>query len=205
MYLNEKMEKYLDNLADKTPTPGGGSASAFTATLATGLISMVCNFTIGKEKYKNVEKEIIEILNKSEHLRKSLSFLIDADTEVYQKLADAFKLPKTLEEKRKQKIQECSKDAIDIPVKIINDSFEILNLSYKLVFIGNKNLITDIGVAVNLAEAAIDSAMLNIKVNLMNIEDISYKHKILDTIHFILKETKIIKEKVIKEVKKQLE
>ncbi|MFB0526548.1 MAG: cyclodeaminase/cyclohydrolase family protein, partial [bacterium] len=92
-YRSERLEKYVDDLAAKLPAPGGGSVVALVGALGVGLLSMVSNFTLGKEKYKQSEEEIKKILDRSEDLRKRLTELVDEDIRVYDKVSGAYKLP----------------------------------------------------------------------------------------------------------------
>ena len=97
MYINRSLQKYWDEAAAKLPAPGGGSVSALCGALGATMVSMVANFTVGKEKYKEVENEVRQVLSQSEELRKRLAELMDADVEAYGKVSTAYRLPKATE------------------------------------------------------------------------------------------------------------
>src|SRR5512135_1118477 len=100
MYIDQPLRHFMDKLASKSPTPGGGSVAALTGSLAAGLVSMVCSLTLGKEKYKDVEPDIERIFARSEALRNRLTNLIQSDVEAYGKYAAAAKLPRGTEEEK---------------------------------------------------------------------------------------------------------
>lgn len=202
MYINETLKKFLLDLASYSPTPGGGSVAALTGALSAGLISMVCNFSQNKEK-----KEITEIFNVSEDLREKMMDLIEKDIESYKEVSMSFKLPKgtqTQKEDRKKAIEVSLKKATEVPMLIISAAFQILILSHKLVEIGNPRLISDIGIAIILADATIQSAKLNVKINLAEIKDSDFKQTTLDKLNYFLKESKEIKVIIKEQVEKRI-
>ena len=181
MYINEPMKKYLDESASGAPTPGGGSVAALVGALGAALSSMVCNFTVGKKKYKDVEAEVSEILAQSEQLRDDLTGLMQADTEAYSQVSAAYGMPRkssTEKKARTQAIQEALKVALEVPLKAAKAAYEVLKLNEPLVEKGNVNLISDVGVAVALAEAALHSAALNVEINLAGIKDEAFCQEI---------------------------
>lgn len=103
MYRDKMINEYLKKLSSGSPVPGGGSAAALVGALGAALLCKVANFTAGKEKYKNVEKEIKDILRRAEKIRKTLLNLCSEDAVAYKKLSDSFKLPKS--EERTKKLQ----------------------------------------------------------------------------------------------------
>lgn len=126
MYLEGKFKEYLDDLAAKKPAPGGGSAAAAVGALGVSLLSMVANFTVGKEKYKEVQPEIQEILSSSEKLRAELQKLVDEDIAAYQEVSAAYKMPKEAEQDKKTRteaIQTALKDAMAVPAMPAESDF----------------------------------------------------------------------------------
>ncbi|MFH1613449.1 MAG: cyclodeaminase/cyclohydrolase family protein [bacterium] len=208
MYLNQSIKKYLDDLSSNSSIPGGGSVAALVSALCAGLVSMVANFTLGKEKYQNVESQIKEILFVSEQIKKESEELIDKDTEVYKEVSNAYQLPKTLiQEKqiRSDAIQNALKKAIEVPLKITNICFKLIELNKQIVNIGNKNLISDVGVSILLAEASLKSALLNVEINLKGIKDIVFNEKIKKQIEEIDKKAEEIKNEVLKKIMIQIQ
>lgn len=174
MYIDEPLKKYLDEAASGSPTPGGGSVAALAGALGAALTSMVCNFTVGKKKYADVEVEVSQILSEAEELRAKLQDLIVEDTQAYGQVSAAYGMPReTPEEKaaRSEAIQKALKVAMKAPLEAAVCCHKILKLNEPLVEKGNQNLISDVGVAVLLAESAMRSAVLNVEINLSYIKD----------------------------------
>lgn len=207
MYLNKPLGNYLDDAAAKLPAPGGGSVSALAGALGAAMSSMVANFTVGKEKYKEVEDEVSQILSESEGLRKRLTELMDADIEVYGKVSAAYRLPKRSEEekgKRSQAIQEACKEALEVPLQAVRCCYEILKLNKRLVDIGNENLISDVGVAVILAEAALQGAAINVEINLSSIKDEVFVKEKRSSLEPILAKAGEMKDMVLGKVRSKM-
>ena len=176
-YIDEPLIKYLEDASSGNPTPGGGSIAGLTGALACSMCNMVCNFTIGKKAYVSVDEKMRSLFEQSKNLMQDLLNFTVEDTQAYAFVSAAYKLPKNTEEEKKSRsmhIQEACKRALEVPEKIMEKANELLNILDELVDIGNKNLITDTGVAALLSSAAIDSAILNIKINLSFIKDDEY-------------------------------
>ena len=110
--IDESVEKFLIQLSSSSATPGGGSAAALIGAMGSALVSMVANLTKGKKKYESVEKEVLDVLNKSERLRIQLQDAIEKDVEAFNSVMAAYGLPKENEEEKKyrsEKIQEALK------------------------------------------------------------------------------------------------
>lgn len=146
MYANKTLKRYLDDLAVRLPAPGGGSASALNAALASGLVSMVVNFTLGKPKYADYEEELKGILEKSEKLRQEFLRLVDLDIAAY----------------KSKNVQ----DMLDVPFMLARLCFEGMKLCVPLVKKGNINLISDVAVAAIFFESAFSAAYFNVEINL---------------------------------------
>ncbi|MFH1958544.1 MAG: cyclodeaminase/cyclohydrolase family protein [bacterium] len=169
--------EYLEEAASGKPVPGGGSVAALSAALGASLMEMVANFTVGKEKYAPVEEEVNKILSETTSFRQELVELVQADTEVYGLLSAAFKLPKQTEVEKNTRahaIQKSLKDACSVPTRIAELCVKLSALCQELAGGGNPNLITDVGVAINLLSAAFKSALLNVEINLKSIKDDEY-------------------------------
>ena len=203
----DTLSKYLDDLAAKLPAPGGGSAAALTAATGAALISMVANFTVGKEKYKSAEGQIKSILSSSESLRKRLTDLVDEDAGAYKRVSAAYKLPKAcLQDKRKraQAIQKALREALAAPLEICKCSYEAAKFCPVLMRKANSNLVSDAGVAVVLLASAFQSALFNIQINLKGIKDDKFILGIREIIEPMEKEMFILEEEVKNGVKKHL-
>ena len=207
-YRSEPLEKYVDDLAAKLPAPGGGSVVALVGALGAGLLSMVSNFTLGKEKYKQSEEEIKNILNRSEDLRKRLTELVDEDIRVYGKVSSAYKLPHITDkekEVRSQAVQEACKDALTVPMEVARYCCKGLEIASRLVDIGNVGLVSDVGVAAGLLEAALKGAEFNVKINLKVIEDKNFVEEKKKIIGSLVRDRAKIKDEILGKTEDKIE
>ena len=168
------IKAFLDNLSSESPAPGGGAVAALGAALGSSLTSMVANLTIGKKKYQDVQGEMEKILLESNDITNCFLNLMDLDAQGFLKYMDALKLPKDTPEDeaiRSAEIQKGAKGAAEIPMEIAKTALKMMELAKKAAFLGNKNTITDAGVAALLGESMISAAVINAKINLSVIHD----------------------------------
>lgn len=173
--------EFLTISASASPTPGGGSVSAYVGALAASMTCMVANLTIGKEKYKEVEPQAKKILAEAEEVLELLKTGLNKDIAEFSNFMDTLQMPKgTDEEKtvRAAKLQEVLVSATDTPLGIAQNCFRVLQLAEQLAPIGNKGAISDVGVSAYLAESALKSAMLSVDINLPQIKDEGYQAKV---------------------------
>jgi formiminotetrahydrofolate cyclodeaminase len=174
MIKDKSIQVFLDELASKSSTPGGGSAAAIIGAMGAALISMVANFTVGKKGYEDVDAESQEILDKSEELRNQLTDMIKAYVDVFNRVMSAYGMPKETDEEkatRSEEIQAALKEATDVPLACAKAAAEVIKLSQPIAEKGNKNVISDAGVAVLAGQAALRSAALNVYINIGGIKD----------------------------------
>ena len=165
---------FLAETAGQEPVPGGGSISALNGSIAAALAEMVANLTIGKKKYVEVEAEMQTIATEAADIQKELVLDIDRDSDAYNKVFAAFKLPKETEEEkavRSAQIQEMTKYAASVPMEVARRVHSLLPLIEAVVAKGNQNAITDGCVAMMCARTAIIGALLNVRINLTSIKD----------------------------------
>ncbi|MCD6472203.1 cyclodeaminase/cyclohydrolase family protein [Candidatus Aerophobetes bacterium] len=208
MYLNKPLKEFIEKTSSKTPTPGGGSVAALVGCLGTSLICMVANFTIGNKRYESVEEEVKHILKKAEDLKSKFADLISEDIQAYEGVSQATKMPKDNEEMRKRRfftLQERLKKAALVPHKTASSCFQLIKLAQSLLPKANPNLITDIGVGVLFAESALQSAIINVEVNLAFIKDKKFNIERKKELSLILHQAEKIKNDVLKEVKKKIQ
>lgn len=201
------IREFLDELASDSPAPGGGSVAALSGSLGSALSSMVCNLTIGKEKYEEVQDEIRDTLDKSEQLRKQLTELIDKDTKAFNDVMKAFRMPKETEdqiEKRKQAIQKGYETAAAVPLETAQTCAEIMDIALVVAKKGNKNSITDAAVSGLMAHAGVESAILNVKINLGSIKDKAFVETISSELEELQKNAALKIRKIITIVEKSL-
>ena len=191
-YAEWSIQAYLDKLAGADPEPGGGSVAALAGALASGLVTMVTALTLGKEKFAAVQDDVADIAQKAETLRAELTAFITADAEAYGQVAAAMKLPRDNEVQRKERsrvLQAALKGAADVPLRIAEAAGAVARLSLPAAEKGNPNAVSDAGVAVLLADAAAQSAALNVRINLAWIEDDAFKKDAWTRIEAVLSET----------------
>jgi len=171
---DKAIEVYLDELASASATPGGGSAAALMGAQSAALTSMVCNLTIGKPKYLEVEAEMQALLLKSEALRKRLMDMIKADVDVFNRLMAAYGLAKESDADkliRSQAIQDVLKEATEVPLACARACAEAIELSRCAANKGNLAVISDAGAATMSAYGGLKSAALNVYINTASLKD----------------------------------
>ncbi len=207
MYLDQPLRSFLEDTASKTPTPGGGSVAALVGSLGAALLCMVGNFTLGKPKFERVERDIREILKEADKFKGKFSGLIQKDIEAYARFSQTSRMPRDtseLEEKRRQALQIALKNATQVPLTTAKLALRLLELAQLLVSKGNPNLITDVGAGALLADAALQSAALNVQINLVYIKDEEFRKRTNSVLSSTLSQGQEIKDKVIKGVRDAL-
>ncbi len=168
------IEQFLDALASSGATPGGGSAAAIIGAMGAALVSMVCNLTIGKKKYAEVEGEMKDVLHKAEALRHRLTGMIQDDVKAFDAVMGAYGMAKETDADkaaRARAIQAALKQATDVPLDCCHAAREVIDLALKAAEKGNLNVISDAGVAVLAGYAALRSGALNVYTNAKMITD----------------------------------
>ena len=175
--LDTTCEKFLEELASKQPTPGGGAASALCGATAAALTAMLGNLTAGKAGSEANDKMALEIIIAADKLRLELAQLADDDAAVFNKFMEAYKMPKATDTEKAMRTAAIGQAAIaaaEVPMQIANKSLEVLKLARKLIVFGNPNAISDGTVSALMARAALRSALYNVKINLGLIKDDEY-------------------------------
>jgi len=168
------VNSFVDELSTDSPAPGGGSVAALCGALSGALSSMVAALTHGKRKYQDVFEEMEEIGVKAQRLKEEFLAAADRDTDAFNKLMDAFRMPKKKKEdkeKRDAAIEEATKNATMVPLSVLRNTREAAELARRVFEKGNKNSASDAGVAALNARAAAEGAYFNIKINLAGISD----------------------------------
>ncbi|SFA88571.1 cyclodeaminase/cyclohydrolase family protein [Clostridium frigidicarnis] len=176
---------FVGELSSNSPAPGGGSVAALGASIGAALGSMVFSLTIGKKVYNNYDEETKKLIDgklvKANDLKNKYLQLMEDDTEAFLKVMEAFKMPKETEEEkkaRKEKIDESYKGALDVPYNLANLCYEAYDVIEVAVKYGNINAVSDAGVAALFIQASLESAILNVKINLSSVSD-EEKKKVL--------------------------
>ena len=165
---------FLDAVAAETPAPGGGSVAALAGALAAALAAMVGRLTLGKPKYAGVEAEMETLVAEAERLRQSLTARIAGDTDAFEAVMSAYRLPRRSDEEkvaRRAAIQAALAQAAEVPLATARETVAALELARAAVQAGNVNCITDAGAAAHVARAAVAGAALNVRVNAAALDD----------------------------------
>jgi formiminotetrahydrofolate cyclodeaminase len=191
---------YLDALASDAPAPGGGSAAALVGAMGAALVSMVANFTVGRERYAAGEAQMRAVLDEATALRANLRRLMDEDERAYLALSGALKLPRTTEDEKKARsraIQRALLAAAEPPLAMARTCRRALDLSQLAAEHGNPNLASDAGVAALLAEAALRASAINVRVNLARLRDRVAVERIEAELNGLLAAAPALKEEIL--------
>ena len=198
-YADSDIREYLEDAASDKPAPGGGSISALTGALASSMSEMAANFTVGKDRYADVEDRVRNCLRRLELSRGKLLTLMESDVEAYTAVNEAYDMPRgTDEEKnhRRETIQEALKEAMMVPFNVMQQCANVAEASAELVDIANRNLLTDVGVSAILAEAACSAARLNVDINIKYLKDQSLIDDVVPKADKFLETTRDCRKKV---------
>lgn len=187
MLETKTVREYVDKLGSSEPTPGGGSVAGLCAALGSALNCMVFSLTVDKKIYKELpeaEKNLVdEHYSNSMKLKDEFMELMNKDAETFGRFIEIFKLPKNTEEEKKirnDKLEEGFKEALQIPLKTLEKSEVLYEYILTAAKYGSKGVISDAAVAVIMLHAALESSIINIKINLKGIKDQEFKNLILE-------------------------
>ena len=188
MSMNDmSVRAFADELAAKTSVPGGGGASALVGALAAALGSMVGNFTLGKKKYADVEPDIIALMEKAKELQDALLVCIDKDAEGFEPLSRAYGIPKDAPG-RDETLEKCLHDAAAVPMEIAELSAKVVDLQEEFAAKGSKLMVSDAGCGATFAKAALEGAILNVRVNTKLMKDREYAEKLNERCEYLAAE-----------------
>ena len=199
MMLEQKTTEFLEVLSSAEPVPGGGGASAAVGAFASALGMMVANLTVGKKKYADVEEEIIEIRSHLEELREELVKLTDKDAEAFEPLSRAYGLPKETQEQKEEKeriMEKALYEASVVPLQIMQTVFRVMEYLKVLGEKGSKIAVSDVGVAVLFARAALEGASLNIYINTRLMKNQERAEKLNKESDDMIAEARILQEEI---------
>ena len=198
---------FLTALASSAPAPGGGGGAAMAGALAAALASMVCNLTIGKEKFAAQECEVKALLQEAEQVRQDLLALVEDDAAVFNSFMACYKLPKTTDAEKAARtaaIRKAAKQAAEVPLAIAKASYKVLQLAHRLVIIGNPGVITDGACSALLARAALRCAEYNVRINLGLTKDEAYNEQVAAELEKLLKTAEELEEQALAATDKAL-
>ena len=198
---------FLTALASSAPAPGGGGGAAMAGALEAALASMVCNLTIGKEKFAAQECEVKALLQEAEQVRQDLLALVEDDAAVFNSFMACYKLPKTTDAEKAARtaaIRKAAKQAAEVPLAIARASYKVLQLAHRLVIIGNPGVITDGACSALLARAALRCAEYNVRINLGLTKDEAYNDQVAAELNKLLKTAEELEEQALAATDKAL-
>ena len=206
-----RIDDFADELSSESPAPGGGSVAALIGTLSASLSSMVANLTYNKKGYKEFNDEIAAAGIEAQKLKDRFLSLIEEDTEAFNSVMDAMKMPSGTDEEAEAKekaIEEATKKATSVPLETLKLTEKLLEVANVVVEKGNKNSISDAGVAAISAKAAAESAYMNVIINVPGIKDEEFKEKVLkeakEVLENVRKKSDEIRDKVMKYLEENL-
>lgn len=206
--VNMKLTAFADETASESPAPGGGSISAYAAVLGISLATMVANLSASKKGWESRWEEFSKWAEKGQKLKNQLMSLVDEDTAAFNKIMDAFKLPKNTDEEkniRKQAISDATRYAIEIPLKVMELAHQCMPIIKAMVDIGNPNSVTDAGVGALCARAAVIGAGLNVKINASGYDDKAFTESVLQKAAQIEKYTIALENEILAMVHKKIQ
>src|SRR3990170_1597808 len=207
MDLNKTLNEYLEELSSNSPTPGGGNVAALSGVLASALGIMVCNLTIGKKKYLEAESDIINFKNKLENFQNIFVELGARDNAAFEQVMEAFKMPKDTDKQkdiRLSQIDEATFDAAIVPSEVINNCKDVLPILISVAKKGNKNSVSDAGVALSLISTSAQSALLNVVINCSSLANKTIGNEFIKKYEIICEEIGIVVKDQIDRIKAEM-
>ena len=205
--IDLKLDEYLDILISDEPAPGGGSVSALACAQGAALISMVCDLTTAKKKYADDHELCRQIKEEAVKLYGDLKAAIDKDTDAYNLVAAAFKMPKETDEEkaaRKKAIADGTLEATKVPLSVMQMGMETIKLADRLHGHFNKNCASDLGVGVINLLTGIRGAWMNVKINLPGVKDEAFAAEAEAEGRKILAEAEEIADRLYKAIEEEL-
>ncbi|MFQ6676953.1 MAG: glutamate formimidoyltransferase [Fidelibacterota bacterium] len=205
--MSKTVDGFVNELSSNSPAPGGGSVAALAGSLGAALVSMVAALTHEKKGFEGLKDEMEIMGNKAQEIKDRLSFLVDEDTQAFNAVMDANRLPSNSEKERASKqmaVITANKHAIEVPLEAAELSLSVLEIAEDLVEKGNPNSVSDVGVAGETALAAVRGTCMNVLINLPNIKDKSYTDSKKKRIDKLLTEAQKLEQKIYRQTMKMI-
>ncbi|MFA4886407.1 MAG: cyclodeaminase/cyclohydrolase family protein [Desulfotomaculaceae bacterium] len=206
-FFDKSLREVIEVSASTSPTPGGGSVSALAACFGVAMTAMVSGLTLGKEKYKDVQPEVTDILEAAKALLSRLEELVEVDIAEFNNFMAAYRLPRGTDvekQMRETAMQKALKGATDTPMEIAGVCLKVLRLTDRLSTIGIKMAISDVGVAALMAEAALEGVLLSVEINTPMISDRDYVLRIIREKEQMSAEAKILRDAILAVVRDRI-
>ena len=201
------LTNFANETASESPAPGGGSISAYCGAMGAALGTMVANLSAHKRGWDERWEEFSNWAEKGIEYQNMLLNLVDEDTNAFNKIMDAFRLPKNSEEEKSNRliaIQNATKNAILIPFKVMETAFNSMQVMKAMAEFGNPNSITDAGVGALCARTAVIGAFLNVKINCKDCEDTDFVKNILEKGEKIVNNASLLEEEILEITNKKI-
>ena len=209
--IDWSVQEFIRDLDSPKPAPGGGSSSAVAAAMGIGLARMVGHLTIPKKKFKrldeSIQDEVVGIHERIREQEKRLLELVDEDTQAFNAIMSAFKMPKDTEKQqreRKEAIQKATYRAAEVPLEIASLAHEVLTSITPLLEHGNKHAISDIGVGALMLYSGLEGAALNVRINLASLDDASYREELEGRLSRYLEEGRSHRDSILEKVNEEI-
>jgi len=202
------LNQFKNETASESPAPGGGSISAYVGSMGAALGTMVANLSAHKRGWDERWEEFSNWAEKGKYFHSALLNCVDEDTEAFNQIMTAFGLPKNTEKEkseRKNAIQSATKNAIEVPLKVMQLAYDSLEVIQAMAEIGNPNSVSDAGVGALCARTAVEGAFLNVKINASGFTDVEWLEKVLDKAKNIVASTKQKEDEILILVNKKIE
>lgn len=182
--IDLSVNAFVETVDSKSPAPGGGSVSSLMSSMGVALVRMVGHLSVDKKKFlaldPTIQLEFKDVIQSLETIKYGLMQLIDLDTDAFNLIMDAYKMPKETDEEKQLrhiKIQEGTLEAIMVPLKVATLSLSALHEFDYILTYGNKQTISDLGVAILALSSGAYGALMNVMINLPSLEDEIARHQ----------------------------
>ena len=190
---NEKLKPILEDLENKDIEIAGGSVVGMALSQINSLVKYICNLTIGKTKYEDVQEEVISIKNEAEILKHQVLEVIDEDQKVLEKVLKAYKIRK----ENPEEFEIANKNAVQFCIEVTNKALETLKLASRISKVGNKMMSSDFKICSLYGFSSVEASIINVKINLDSVKDEEYKEKKREEYLKIYEEAKKTKQEIL--------
>ncbi|WP_425538795.1 cyclodeaminase/cyclohydrolase family protein [Microaceticoccus formicicus] len=211
MLIKKTVHDFVEIVDSNEPVPGGGSVSALAGTIGAALSRMVGSLTFNKKAFKELPEETQNLLKenseKLEALKKELEEIVDKDANAFDKVMEAFAMPKDTEEQKEARmaaVQEGYKIALEVPKRCADACMEVIELQEAFAKYGTKGAVSDIGVGILMASSGLEGAVYNVLINLQAMKDQEYIDKTKEEMDALIKKMYEKREALLKIIYERL-
>jgi glutamate formiminotransferase / formiminotetrahydrofolate cyclodeaminase len=205
--VDMNLRGFADETASESPAPGGGSISAYVGALGVSLGTMVANLSSHKRGWDDRWEEFSDWAEKGQAIKDELLFLVDEDTRAFNRIMEAFGLPKGSDEEKKARlkaIQDASRYAMEIPFRVMKKAFESMEVMKAMALTGNPNSVSDAGVGALCAHTAVRGAFMNVRINAGGIDDKDFANMLIEDGLAIEKQAEIVEKEIVEIVDRKI-